>query len=257
MNMNNTYFYRLKFVLIRMVFALASCFASNGFAQSTSAWPKIALPESAEAYAVGNEMNVNGMPMRVQGFESKLKTEQLAKWFRKSLGEPLVESPKGSKLVLGRAEKDYYLTIQLEPSSTGTRGLVAVTNLKVAADNATQNKQNMARWADRMPSGSKVASQMSSEDNGKLSNHIVISNLQTESLNAERLKSVMRDDGYEFEREGVADEAAAARMPVHASNGKILFFKGPNKEAVATINRDATGRTAIMLNTITQVERLR
>jgi hypothetical protein len=242
---------------IRFVFYLAYGVASNVFAQSSGIWPKIALPESVEAFAVGNEMNVNGMPMRVQGFVSELKKEQLAKWFHKSLGEPLVESANGNKLVLGRAEKDYYLTIQLEPSGKGTRGLVAVTNLKAAVGNAQQNKQNMSRWADRMPSGSKVASQMSSEDNGKISNHIVISNNQTEGLNAERLKSVMRDDGYEFEREGAADDATASRMPTHAANGKILFFKGPNKEAVATINRDDSGRTAIMLNTITQVERIK
>lgn len=246
---------KLRQALFLACLAGLFCF-TNASAQSNS-WPKITLPEKTQSFPVGSEMTVNGMPMRVQGFISILKPGQLVKWFRQSLGEPLVETPNGNKLVLGRAQGDYYLTIQLEPTANSTHGFVAVTNLKATADNLDQSRQSLDRWTNRMPSGSSVMNQISSEDNGKISNQLVMSNFHSESLNAERIKTLMRGDGFEFEREELADKQAVAKIPISTVRGKVLFFKGNNKEAMAVISRSADGRTAILLNTLAKVERLK
>ena len=100
-------------------------------------------------------------------------------------------------------------------------------------------------------------SKMTSEDAGKVSIYLLVTNTQSESLNRDRLKSLMRDDGFKLEQEAVLDEKTAASLPAGQANGKTLFFKGPGKEAMATIYRDSNGNTAIVLNTITQMERFK
>ena len=86
---------------------------------------------------------------------------------------------------------------------------------------------------------------------------LLLTNLQSETLNYERLKSLMRSDGFDIERESQANEKFSAQLPANLANGKTLIFKGPGKEAVATIYRDNNGQTAIVLNIITQMERFK
>ena len=67
----------------------------------------------------------------------------------------------------------------------------------------------------------------------------------------------MRNDGFELEREAAPDDKTGAGLPEGAAHGKTLFFKGPGKEAMATIYRDSHGHTAIVLNTLTQMEQFK
>lgn len=224
---------------------------TNAIAQDV--WPTIALPREIRTFDIGEQVAVDGLPMRMQGFVSALKPAQLAAWFRLHMGNPLVENTLGNKLILGRVQGDYYLTVQLEPAGTGTRGVAAVAHQKAAYDNRDENRANTEHWLSRLPAGSKILSKMTSEDAGKVSTYLLATNTQSESLNRDRLKNLMRDDGFELEREATPDDKSLAG---HA-NGRTLFFKGAGKEAMATLYRDSNGNTAIVLNTITQMERFK
>lgn len=220
-------------------------------------WPVIILPKDVQAFDIGQQVAVNGMPMRAQGFVSSAKPAQLVEQFRQSLGKPLVENTIGSKLILGRAQGEHYLTVQIEPAGMGSRGVVAVTHLKAAYDAQADNQASAERLLSRLPSGSRLLSQMASQDGGKLSRHLIIINSHSEALNRDRLKSLMAEDGFVFEREGTADNQAAAKLPEGLAKSKTLFFKAAGKEAMATIHRDSEGRTAIVVNTITLMERFK
>lgn len=234
---------------------VAALLANQGaYAQN---WPIIPLPKDVQAFDIGQQVTVNGLPMRAQGFVSPAKPAQLAEWFRQSLGKPLVENTMGNKLILGRAQGEHYLTVQIEPAGMGSRGVVAVTHLKAAYDAQADTKASTDRWLSRLPAGSRLLSQMASQDGGKLSRHLIIINSHSEALNRDRLKSLMAEDGFVFEREGTADNQAAAKLPEGLANSKTLFFKAAGKEAMATIHRDSEGRTAIVVNTITLMERFK
>lgn len=104
-------------------------------AEGTPSWPNVSLPAGASAYQIGEQMSVNGMPMRLKGFVTRTAPLETAAWFRKSLGKPLVENVLLGKLVLGRAQGDYYVSVLLEEmpgQNGGTRGTVTVTNVKTA-----------------------------------------------------------------------------------------------------------------------------
>lgn len=230
---------------------------SNACALAESPWPTIALPKEVQAFDIGERITVNGMPMHMQGFLSKAPPEQIAAWFRRILGSPLVESRLSKSLILGRPQGEHYLTIQLDPSGMGTRGMIAVAQLRAAFDHHADTRAANERWLGRLPSGSRLIRQIASEDAGKVANHIVIINGHSVELNRDRLQSLMHEDGMVLEREAGADDPVASRLPGRTVDGTTLFFKGPAKEAVAVVFRNSPGQTAIVLNMVTQMEYLK
>ena len=221
-------------------------------------WPTVSVPKGLTTFDIGQQVSVNGLPMQLRGFVSARAARELADAFRHSLGKPLVEHMLGGKLVLGRREGEHYLSVQIESvANGGSRGIVAVTHLKAAYDNQAPTHDNMQRWLVRLPAGSRLLSQMESEDAGKLSRHLIISNSQDEALNRDHLVSLLAEEGLRLEREGAPDVQSAARMNDSLAASRLLFFKGADKEAIATLRRDGDGQTTVVLNIITSLERMR
>lgn len=248
--------YHFKQVLLKLLSG-ALFTVITGIALAQTAWPTIALPKDAKSFDVGDDIKVNGLSMRMQGFVCDSSPSQIAEWFRQSLGKPLVESALGNKLILGRLQGTDYLTIQLEPVGKGTRGVVAVSHLKAAYDGRAESQANKDRWLSRLPSDSRLISFLTSEDQGKVSSHLVITNSQSVKLNRDRLKNLLSQDDFEFQRESADDENSMIRLPGGAIRGQTLYFKALGKEAMATISRDTNGNTTIVLNIITKMERFK
>ena len=114
------------------------------------------------SFPIGEQMTVNGLPMKLQGFLSEAAPAELIAQFRKALGKPLVENAIGSKQLLGRAMNTYYLTVQVEPAGRGSRGVVAISDLKGMHDHRSELQSANTRWLNRFPSGSKIESQLTS-----------------------------------------------------------------------------------------------
>lgn len=225
-------------------------------------WPRIALPPGVAGFEVGQQFSANGLPMRVQGFVSKDQSvSALAGWFRRSLGLPLVENSLGKKLILGRAEGGYYLNVQLEPLGPegrgGSKGLVAVSDLAALNRNRDADAAHDQRLLDRWPAGTRLLSRMASEDNGRTSLHVVLRNGHSESLNRNALIAVMQMDGFSLVQESGMPTALPSGFAPTLRDAKAFFFKGQNKEGIATIARDEQGLTSVVLNTTAELEAYR
>lgn len=220
-------------------------------------WPRVVLPKDLQTFNIGQQVTMNSLPMRLEGFISALKPDQLMDMFRQSLGKPVVESTMGTKRILGRVQGEYYVTVQIEPAGSGSRGVTAVTHLKASYDSQEKTKTARERWLSRLPSGTRLLSQMTSQDEGKSSAYLVFTNTQSENLNRDQLKTILLEDGMAFEREGSPGSAASTRLSEDLQNSKMLFFKGPGKEALATIYRGNNGQTTVVLNVVTHMERFK
>lgn len=228
----------------------ATCTA---YAQGT--WPSVALPNSVTVFGMGEQITANGLPMRVQGFLSQSKPAELLDWFRKSLGQPLVENAIAGKQILGRAQGGYYLSVQIESAGQGSKGLVAVTDLKTMVKHQRATQETTTQWLNRLPAGSKIVSQMSSEDSGNVNSQFVVVNNHDESLNRDTLIAIMREEGLELQRERTPDDKTLDRLPADLKSRKMLLFNGDGKEAIATIHRDDSGSTSVVFNIVTRIER--
>ena len=244
--------------LLRLQHALLAClWAAN--AAVAAAWPQIAMPPGVRTFTVGEQIAANGLPMRVQGFVVKdMEVAALADWFRRSLGQPLVEDRLGNKLILGRAQEGYYLSVQLEAAGPdgrgGSRGLLAVSDLLALNQGRDSYEAKLQRWMQRWPSGSQVISRTSSTDRGRAALHVVLQNGHSESLNREALIDVMKQDGFALAREASAEAALTRQAQALPYGGKAYFFNGNGKEAIATIARDGQGHTTVVLNTSATLE---
>lgn len=220
-------------------------------------WPQVALPPGVESYSMGEKMSMDGLPMRIQGFESATSPEQTADWFRKHMERPLVENKVGDKLVLGRARGNYYITVQLGAAGRGTRGVVAVSDLAAGVAQRAASRAASERVLARLPAGTQVLSALTSTDQGRSASFLALANSYSEDVNRQRVRDMLREDGMELEREARAADAGAealAALPAGTASGRAMFFKGRAREAIAVISRMPDNRVSIVLNTVTTME---
>jgi len=224
------------------------------------AWPRVALPASATAYPIGEQMSVNGTPTRMQGFVTRTAPLDTAAWFRSSLGQPLVETPLLGKMVLGRAQGDYYVSVMLEAlpgERGGTRGTVTVANLKAAYEKRDANRAINERMLARLPNGSRLMNQLSSTERGRATAYILATNGHGQQLNRDHVVKRLEAEGYVLEREAGPGQTRAPGVPAEAASGRTLFFKGRDKEAMAVIRPAEQSGSAIVIQTINLVEELK
>ncbi|MBC9070763.1 hypothetical protein IAI53_02190 [Thauera sp. CAU 1555] len=199
--------------------------------------PVIELPSSARPFAVGDKLVLNGLPISMRGFRSAQSVDELVAWFKRRLGAPVVETRHGSTVVLGKAADGHYLTVQLEADRRGVRGLAAVGALRAAAEDQGRYRQRTGPVLAALPHGSRLISELLSEDRGRQSWHLVVDNQYGEQLNSERVTALMRDRGLALERES------------HVSGeGRLLYFRGNGAEAMATVASAPDRRGAIVIN---------
>ena len=221
---------------------LMALVVSSVTASAEETWPSPRLPDGLATFGIGQQMNVNGLPMRLRGFVSPLAPADLLAALRTSLGTPLVEDTAGSAQVLGRAEGNYYFTVRVEGTPSGSRGSIAITDLGTASKNYSRHRDDTNRWLDRLPAGSTITSDLSSHEGGQVAQHLVFVNRQGALRNRDGLVALLKNDGYRLER-----EVAAGGM-TSAGTG-TLYFSAPGKEAMAVIARSGN-TTSVVLNTV-------
>ncbi len=220
-------------------------------------WPTLALPAGTPSYVVSPPMSVDGIPMKLDGFESTRPPAELVAWFRKQLPQPLLENTMGPKLVLGHPQGGYYITIQMEAVNGGTKGVVAVTDIEGAMVKRSPGESAAARVLAGFPSGTQVVRSMTSSEQSRSSTFVALVNRYSEDVNRQRLVELLLADGLRLEREAGADAATEAKLPSGTKVGSTLFFKGDGKEATAVITRGADSQVAVVLNTVTNLERFK
>ena len=184
-------------------------------------WPEAGLPPGAQGFSLDGSMSAGSMRMQVHGFLSQQPATEVIAWFRASLGMPLVENHVGTTTVLGRAQGSQYLTVQIEPAGSGSRGLIARTDLPAMAAEQEAERSLRARWLARLPSGMRLQSMTRGHDAGRHYQYLVIDSPHSPTLSRNAISSVMQQDGYLLER-----EAQAVAPP-----SRTLHFRGAAREA--------------------------
>ena len=208
-------------------------------------WPGVSLPPGVRDFALGQDVSINGLPMRVRGFVSRQPAPQVVAWFRASLGMPLVENQLGGSVVLGRAQGRHYLTVQIEPAGTGSRGLIAQTDLPAMLARRDEERALSERWLVRLPPGVRLQSLTRGQDGSRHSQYLVLDSMHPASASSDAIRSVLQQDGYVLER----------RVPGAGPPSETLYFRGPGQEAVAVIVANPDGSSAIVVNTVVMTER--
>jgi hypothetical protein len=172
----------------------------------------------------------------------------LAASFRQVLSKPLMEDRRGDILVLGRGEGRYYVTVQLAPFGSGTRGIIAVTRPPVNQE-APDDAITARRLLSALPPGSTLTSHTSSIDGETHAEHDAIINTHSIGINSDYVKRMLQADGFILERESGPSTTMHARAHV-AADARTLFFKRPGAEATAVLFSSDNGKSVIVLNRV-------
>lgn len=225
-----------------------------GAVLAQASWPQIVIPAGITIIELGEPVTANGLPIRMRGFTSATAPAQVAELFRQSLGQPLVEDKVGTKQVLGRAQGAHYVTVQLEAAGSGTRGLIAVTELTAALNGSSASRNADQQLLAKLPAGFSVVSRTASTDSRNRVKHVVLTNTHSTALNSEAVKKMLGADGFTFERETQPTGQSGPYRGAASPDARTLFFRRAGGEAVAVISRDDNGRTGVVLNTTSHGE---
>lgn len=246
----------LRTLLAATGFALVLLAPSQAGALAT--WPPVELPADVQTFDVGGDFLSNGMPTRATGFISPRGTSAVADWFKSHPAANWSVERMQEATVLGRAEGHHFITIKLTPVRHGTRGLVSIVDMAKAAQEAPRLQARLAQWVSELPSGTRVMNHMAANDAGRLSEHLVLVNQQSEALNIRSVTAALVGRGFAVERTlapsstktSSATSAASPQQPP----GKAVLFKSGTREAMAVFFRGAEGQSVITINTITQAQ---
>lgn len=198
------------------------------------AWPDIPFPGTARAESIGEQVRLNGIPMRMQRLLSRKRPNELIGFYRETLGERRAEQRLHDIHILSQERNGFFITVSLRPLSTNlTEVLVSTSDLRAARNLANRP------LGFRLPAESVLLSDMESMDSGKRSRQLVVSNHHGIPVNLDA-----------FARELAARGMRPDGSPVHESASKhVQLFKGDGREAQLTLVR-REGETHVVLTSI-------
>jgi hypothetical protein len=206
-----------------------------GPAMASAAWPDIPFPRGTRVESVGDQVRLNGIPMRMHRALANKSAKELIEFYRNALGQRRAEQRVGDRHIIAQEQSNYFTTIQIRPLSANVTEVLVSTSDMVEAKQAANRPLGFV-----LPAESGVLSDMESTDAGNRSRQLVISNRHDLETN---LQSLTR----ELAARGFYPDGA----PLRASKTEhVQLFKGTKREAQLTLARK-DGHTSIVLTTIT------
>ncbi|MDP1862967.1 MAG: hypothetical protein ACOH1Q_12540 [Thiobacillus sp.] len=194
-------------------------------------WPEVPSPRNARVEQIGEQVRLNGIPMRMQRVLSTDKPSNIIKFYRSALGPKHAEEKLPDGILLAQGQGDYFVTIRIKvlgPSLTET--LISVSDARGAKD-ASQRSLGFP-----VPADTQVLSDMESTDAGKISRQLVLMNNHSVDSNVEFISKTLQARGYKLQSAEAKKQEA----------GRVLMFGGENREAqLVVVRKDGTSNVVL------------
>jgi len=226
----------------------SALFAACG-ARAAEPWPQIPSPPRARVQWVGDNMRVNGVPTRIQQFQSRAGRTEVVEYYREywSGGYPTKPSikPLGAATVISQKHGPYFMTVKVEDGPGGaSQGLISVS--RMAGSRVEFNPGSLPL----MP-GAKVVSVVESSDPGKTSREVVVLGSQPPQSVLQFYQGSYGDGGW---RQVQSNEVArTARNPGgafvvfarDATEMQLSITDGPEGKGCVLVANEVTKDTAV------------
>jgi len=199
-----------------------------------AAWPEVAFPKGARVEAIGEDIRLNGVPMRMHRVLVAQGAQALIAFYREVLGPRHAEQGLPGRFILSQGRGDHFITVNIRPLSAGQ------TEVLVSISDAAQAKFSASRpLGFGLPANSVVLSDMESVDAGKRSRQLVATNSHAIATNAQAVTQELAARGYQPD--------GAPSLQTDAQH--VQRFKGEQREAQLTLVHQG-GKTQMVLTTI-------
>lgn len=96
---------------------------------AASSWPDVKLPDGTSSAEVASHMIYNGTDMRGQVFTSSQTAAEIVQFYRQLWGKQSVLNQIPGWQVVGHREGEFYLTVQVRPDGSGSRGDIGIVRI--------------------------------------------------------------------------------------------------------------------------------
>lgn len=183
---------------------------------SQAGWPSLPSPPDSRVESVGDQVRLNGIPMRMQRVLSTRKPVDIIAFYRQVLGARHAEEKLPDGLLLAQGQGDYFVTVRIKRVALSlTETLVSISDAR-AAQHASERPLGL-----QLPARSQIVSDMESIDDGQFSRQLVFLNRHSIDTNIDFISTSLRAQGYRAQPEGIRTQTSE----------RVLMFGGDKREA--------------------------
>ncbi|MFC4310194.1 hypothetical protein ACFPN2_13970 [Steroidobacter flavus] len=229
-----TYTFRLGALLLILLMLPAH---AERLTRITAQLPDLAAPPNGTAQWIARSMRMNGLPMTLKAFESRLSPDAVLNYYEsqlKSLGSHDVRRSVNSPWrVLMFKSHEHFVTVHARPAATGSEGTILVSPALEAG--TLRLHTDFPR-----PSGARIVNLQQYDDAGIQSEHISLSSDRTPFAEAQAFSQLLITSGW-----NIID----TRPTYQSHRGFVLEAQRQAEQALLVIVPDAArpANTAIVI----------
>lgn len=206
------------------------------FSSVVNAWPKVMFPPQAEAKInLADEMFVNGVPMQISMFKTRLSVEQVLQFYRNRWASDFSESVYEPWRQISHYKNKYFITIQLRSADVISNGFETLGRVNVSY---FDEKAQKVTKAFPMLSDSKIINDIETLDNDKKGRTLILLNRQSLDSNVRYYREHFTKNNWTQVTEQQVGEA-----------GHISIFKKSEDEVTINV-RSVDGGSSVLVNEV-------
>lgn len=185
-------------------------------------WPTVEHPRDARIENIGEQVRLNGIPMRMTRTLAAAPVDEVVAHYRKVLGPRVAHSQVEGTQVLAHERGDFFITVTINPLEDGlSEALLSIADMPAAREAADRP------LGFTLPAGSELLSDMESIDGPVSSRQFVVMNTHGLHANLERFSASLADRGLRPDGPALADseEALVQRFEGQSGEAKLVLVR--------------------------------
>ena len=207
------------------------CLLFLNYQNAIAGWPDVIEPPQSQSKKMVKEMYVNGVPVSVKFFNSRLSPERVVSFYRNRWADNFAESDSGPWQQISQLTNKYFITVQVKDGNDrGTQGRINITKL-------TKNKRKVGKDIPMMLQ-STILSEVVTKDELTISTMILLFNEYSVDENIQFYKNYFSKDNWV----SIIDKS-------RPDIGSTQVYKNETDELSVTI-KSVAGISTVVLNKV-------
>ncbi len=209
---------------------------SISYASVANAWPKVMYPpQTGLKTALADEMYVNGVPMQVHLFKTRLSVEQVLRFYRNRWADDFAESEYEQWQQISHYKGSYFITVQVKNADVIDNGFETLGRLNISSFDEHKKKKpvDFPMLAD-----SKIINDIETLDKDKKGRTLLFLNRQSLDDNIAYYKSHFTKNNW--------TQVMGKRV---GDTGHVSVFK-KNQDEVTINIRSIAGGSSVLVNEV-------
>lgn len=215
-----------------------------GNAHASQDWPELPMPPKADVQWIAQSMRVNGIPTRVQQFQSRASRAEVVEYYRAHWTGAYPQKPSvrvvQDSTVVGQKHGPYLMTVTVRDADrSGSEGLIAVAQVAGSKIDLDPGQLPM------MP-GAHVVRVIESDDPGQRSRQLMVINPQAAASVLQFYQGSFQDAGWQQIQLNEIPRTA------RSGGGSFVVFARDNNQLQLSIEPATPRGTWLLANLVTK-----